>query len=553
MRIATALMSQPAQRVAVYCDDLDDFLAVFIGCFVARKTVVLLPNLQPDFIAGIRAGFDLLLTDRADIKNAQSIVELLDTSRDPELASIDAVAALQHARLEIFTSGSTGEPKRVDKTLQQLEAEINALETLWGDSLAGATIVCTVSHQHIYGLLFRALWPLLTLRPVVRDIFQFPEPLIQQLLALPGAVLVSSPAQLKRMPELVDMSALAGGRLRAVFSSGGRLDNRTALAVLAATGTAVTEVLGSTETGGVAWRRQQSEFDRSLWQPLPGVAVRIEGDNDALVVNSPFIGNVGERGFLMGDRARLGANGSFELLDRLDAIVKVEGKRVALTEIAIRLMASPLVADAGAVLLQTGLQAQRDSIAAVVVLSAEGRAQLAVSRRDLNNELRTWLANYFEAVVLPKKWRYVDTLPINTQGKLTQAALLALFEERPRPTLPEVLSQQREATELRLQLLMPPELFYFQGHFPERPILPGVVQIAWAMHFGRQLFCDDLAFKALEAIKFQNFVVPSQQLVLTLSWSAEKAKLTFSYQSDKGAHSSGRIVLQKNADTGAVP
>jgi len=557
-RIAAVLAPQAIQRVALYCDGLDDFIAAFIGCLLARKTIVLLPNLQPDFVAGIGAGFDLLLTDRPDFKsaaviNTQTVAALFEAGATADSVSFDA-NVLQQGRLEIFTSGSTGEPKRIDKTLAQLEAEVNALEILWGNTVGAATIVSTVSHQHIYGLLFRVLWPLLTQREVVRDIFQYPEPLLQQLLALPAAVLVSSPAQLKRMPQLVDMTALAGGRLRAVFSSGGRLDNRTALAVLNVSGTPVIEVLGSTETGGVAWRCQQSEFDRTLWQPLPGVAVRVEGDDDALVVNSPFIGNVDGAGFIMGDRARLGANGSFELLERLDAIVKVEGKRVALTEITARLSASPLVSEAAAILLQ----AQRDSIVVAVVLSDAGCALLAQGRRTLNDILRAWLADYFEAVVLPKKWRYVDALPVNAQGKLTQVALLALFQERPRPTLPELLSQQRDGNELRLQLVIPPDLFYFQGHFPERPILPGVVQIAWALHFGKQLFEEVLPFKALEAIKFQSFVVPSQEVTLTLTWSAEKAKLTFSYQSGKGAHSSGRIVLQnaalqKNTATDVTP
>lgn len=556
--IAAALQSQPAARVALYFDAADEFLVAFVGCMLARKIVVLLPNVQPDFVASVRAGFDLLLTDKA-LDGAQTVAQIIAQNTAEQLPAsaviemdVDAIDALQRGQLQIFTSGSTGEPKCIDKSLAQLEAEVNALETLWGDDLNGATIVSTVSHQHIYGLLFRVLWPLLAGRAVITQTFQYPEPLLLQLRALPRSVLVTSPAQLKRMPELVDMSTLADGRLRAVFSSGGRLDNRSALAVLRATGVAVTEVLGSTETGGVAWRRQMSEFDRTLWWPLPGVEV-IVGDDDALQVISPFIGNagvgnVGASAVIMGDRARLDASGSFELLDRLDAIVKVEGKRVALTEIAARLMASTLVADAAAVLLQ----GQRDSIGAIVVLTAAGRAQHAQNKRALNAALRAWLAQYFEAVVVPKKWRYVDVLPVNTQGKTTQRDLQALFQDQPRPRLPQVITQQTEADEIRLQLLIPPDLFYFEGHFVERPILPGVVQIGWALHFGAQLPLAGLAFKALEAIKFQSFIVPAQTLELHLVWSAQKNKLTFSYRSEQGAHSSGRIVLAA-ADAPGVP
>jgi acyl-CoA synthetase (AMP-forming)/AMP-acid ligase II/3-hydroxymyristoyl/3-hydroxydecanoyl-(acyl carrier protein) dehydratase len=545
MRVAAALQQHAATRVALHFEAVDEFLTAFLGCLLAQKTVVLLPNLQPEFVAAVQAGFDLLLCDHR-FDGAHSVAQLLESYSPPAASSAHGMAdAPAHGRLQIFTSGSTGEPKRIDKSLAALEAEVAALETQWGDEIGDAVIVSTVSHQHIYGLLFRVLWPLLTQRRVVVQNFQYPEPLLQQLLALSHSVLVTSPAQLKRMPELVDMTALADGRLRAVFSSGGRLDNRSALAVLQATGVAVTEVLGSTETGGVAWRRQLSEFDRTLWQPLPGVEISI-GADDALMVISPFIGNVGGDAFVMGDRARLDANGSFDLLDRLDAIVKVEGKRVALTEISARLLASPLVDDAAAVLLQGA----RDSIGAVVVLNAAGGAMLVQDKRALNAALREWLADYFEAVVLPKKWRYIDALPVNAQGKTSQRELLKLFQDKPQPRLPQIVSLQRDGDELRLRLLIPPDLFYFEGHFPERPILPGVVQIGWALHFGKQHLCSDLPFKALEAIKFQSFVVPAQTVELHLSWSAQKHKLTFSYQSDK-AHSSGRIVLVPAETSGA--
>lgn len=553
-QIACALMEYDAQRIALYCDGFDDFVAALVGCLLARKTVVLLPSLQPQFVASVRTGFDLLISDRSDASDALAVSALPKTNTCRQFDG----SSLAQGRLEIFTSGSTGEPKRIDKSLAQLEAEINALQLQWGDVVGAATTVCTVSHQHIYGLLFRVLWPLLAGRDVVGEQFQYPESLLQKIQSLPACVLVTSPAQLKRMPDLVDMTVLADGRLRAIFSSGGRLDNRTALAVQRATGIAVTEVLGSTETGGVAWRQQLSVFDRALWWPLPGVTVSVNAD-EALLVRSPFIGNAAGNdsgisdAFVMGDRARLDANGSFDLLDRLDSIVKVEGKRVALTEVAARLMASPLVDDAAAVLLQ----AQRDSIAVVVVLSAQGRTLLAEGgRRVLNETLRAWLAGYFEAVVLPKKWRYVAALPLNAQGKTVQRELQALFQEQPRPVLPRLVAAQQNADEVSLQLLIPPDLFYFQGHFAERPILPGVVQISWALHFGRQYLFGDLQckpqFKALEAIKFQSFVVPAQQIELQLRWAAEKHKLTFTFQSTQGMHSSGRIVMSP-PDAGGVP
>ena len=69
--------------------------------------------------------------------------------------SIDARAALT-----LYTSGSSGAPKPIRKTLAQFDAEVRTLEAQWGALVGDATMLGSVPHHHIYGLLFRLLWPL---------------------------------------------------------------------------------------------------------------------------------------------------------------------------------------------------------------------------------------------------------------------------------------------------------------------------------------------------------------------------------------------------------
>src|SRR5690606_20980028 len=78
-----------------------------------------------------------------------------------ELPALNSEVAL----LEMFTSGSTGEPVAIPKCLRQLEQEVSGLaNTLeWGP--LSRRVVGTVSHQHMYGLMFRVLIPLATGRP----------------------------------------------------------------------------------------------------------------------------------------------------------------------------------------------------------------------------------------------------------------------------------------------------------------------------------------------------------------------------------------------------
>ena len=102
-----------------------------------------------------------------------------------------------------------------------MSAEVATLETQFGDVIDDADIVATVSHQHIYGLLFNVLWPLSAGRAFFRQSFAFFEGLTMAL-AQRESVLVSTPAHLQRLPER-SLWALAAKRLRAIFSSGGPL------------------------------------------------------------------------------------------------------------------------------------------------------------------------------------------------------------------------------------------------------------------------------------------------------------------------------------------
>ncbi|WP_239683740.1 AMP-binding protein [Stenotrophomonas maltophilia] len=132
--------------------------------------------------------------------------------------------------------------------MDQLAREVDALQAAFGAQLEGVQVHGTVSHQHIYGLLFRVLWPLAAGRLIHPRRF-FHEDLVGAL-AGTDTVLVATPAHLKRLPEQLDWASLHG-RLRAVFSSGGPLPEEAARQVRQWLGVAPTEVYGSSETGGI--------------------------------------------------------------------------------------------------------------------------------------------------------------------------------------------------------------------------------------------------------------------------------------------------------------
>lgn len=97
-----------------------------------------------------------------------------------------------------------------------------------------------------------------------------------------------------------------------------------------------------------------------------------------------------------------------------------------------------------------------------------------------------------------------------------------------------------------LLLQIDSEIAYFEGHFDNYPILAGVVQLDWAIHYGKMLLSCDTLFAGMEVIKFQQPILPNTEVQLTLRWEKEKQKLYFSYTSGvNNNHSSGRIKLEK--------
>lgn len=110
--------------------------------------------------------------------------------------------------------------------------------------------------------------------------------------------------------------------------------------------------------------------------------------------------------------------------------------------------------------------------------------------------------------------------------------------------LPQVLDEKKDDNVIVLTLFVSDELDYFKGHFPKAPILAGVVQLHWAIEYAREkLDLSDAEVKNVEVLKFKDVIVPNQTLVLSLTKKSDE-KFLFSFQSDKGQHSSGRIVLE---------
>lgn len=508
----------PGRRFAVMIDDSVEFAAALFGAWHAGKSVWLPADALPETLSRLQQHVDGFV---GRMPGAIANPDPCEPLRDIALVPLDP----DTTTLQVFTSGSSGEPVALGKSLRQLENEIRALEQCFGAALADAAVYATVSHQHLYGLLFRLLWPLAAGRPITPERLAYPDQILAAMGAHPS-VMVSSPAQLARLPDTLDWTQVSAG-LRAVFSSGGPLPGTASDAVSRLWRQTPIEVFGSTETGGIAYRRGA----RDPWHPLPGVEWRLDGER--LAVRSPFLADADW--YLTQDRAVAGAQG-FDLLGRVDQIVKLEERRVSLTAIERRLRQLPELHAVRVVLLP----GQRSRLAAVATLSADGQAQLArLGKRALVDRLRVALAASVELPAIPRRWRFVEALPANEQGKTTERALARLFA--PSQPIPQWL--ERDDAHALIRLDVTPDLRVFDGHFPDLPVLPGVALLDWAIGFSREAFASVGAFVRMDNLKFQSIVRPGTVLELQIAWDQAKGFMDFRYASATAMHASGRVVF----------
>lgn len=506
----TTFRAISGSRVALFVEDRHVFASALLAAWAEKKQVVLPGDVLVGTLGVLRDHVDAWVGEFPGMP-------VLKPGEPTQLPWEELDSDFEG--LVIFTSGSTGQPTSIVKKLKQLIDEVATLEATFGSRISPqASFFSTVSHQHIYGLLCAVLWPLSAGRGLTPRRLEYPEEL-QQVLTKPS-VLISSPAHLKRLPDGVPWQT----QLHAVFSSGGPLPEEGAAKARVLLGQQPIELFGSSETGGIAWREGTS----ASWQPLRGIELQRSSEG-TLEIRSPHLADA--RWFTTSDLVEMVGN-TFTLLGRTDRLAKIEEKRVSLELIENAVKVTGLLVDVRVVVLAGA----RVCLGLAGVPSAAGRQ---LSKKTLSDRLKAALEEKVERVALPRRFRFVDALPMNAQGKVTQSLLQGLFA----PERPDGVWQERSDNHAVLEMNIGTDLRVFDGHFPQTPIVPGIAQVDWAMSWGREAFSIKGHLLRIEVLKFQRLMRPGHRVRLALSWNAEKSTLTFKYTGAKAVYSSGKMVL----------
>ena len=272
----------PADEPVCLCvEERSHLLAALLASIAGAPPFILPHAFQPQVLDEVQVAhpFRLILADTA-VEPPEGAVSIGIEECRPSQGLLKLVRPPDEAFLSLFTGGSTGKPRMWAKTPVNLFGEAINLAKTFG--IGGSDLILpTVPPQHIYGLLFSVLLPFVASARVLDRTCTFPQEILSALQTEGATVLVSVPIHYRAMR--------AGGiqrcSLRVALSSAAPLDGEDAAFFREQTGLAITEIYGSTETGGMATRTYGA--NHGSWEPFACIDWKILSDH--LCVRSAFV------------------------------------------------------------------------------------------------------------------------------------------------------------------------------------------------------------------------------------------------------------------------
>jgi acyl-coenzyme A synthetase/AMP-(fatty) acid ligase len=434
----------------------------------------------------LRYPLDTLATpDGSDTRPGQALAGH-DTSFD--VPRIDAGRVVAY----VFTSGSTGVPVPHPKTWGRLVHCVHVAMGALGLSVARpCTLIGTVPPQHMFGFESTVLLALIGGQAFDAARPFYPADVTAALEAAPRPrALISTPVHLRSLLLSLDGQDARLPELDLILSATAPLSQELAAQAEHAFHTSLMEIYGSTETGQIATRRTTQG---DTWQLMPGI--HLEWREGQAWASQGHIETPTALGDLLEPRGTLDAQGratGFALTGRTADLVNIAGKRTSIGYLNHQITTIEGVVDAGFFMPDDERPGVVTRLAAFAVAPGMTASTLLARLRER-----------IEAAFLPRPLVLVDALPRNDTGKLVRGTLKALYDQH-------VASRRQSVNALSIAADHPA----YAGHFPGRPVLPGVVLLDEALSAISASTGLPLSASELSSAKFLSPVTPGEPLTL---------------------------------------
>ena len=419
----------------------------------------------------------------------------------------------------LFTSGSTGRPTAHAKSWGQLCTGAAHLMAALGWTLpARYAVVGSVPPQHMFGLESTVMLPWHAGIPVHAHQPLLPADLESALAQCTRPCWwMTTPVHLRPpLRAATELPMLAG-----IVASTMSLPPALAAAAEAKWHVPVVEIYGSTETGALATRRTALD---EWWTPLRGVELRQQIDGEAKRIRAS--GSHIDVPVLLADELRLNPDGRFLWLGRSADMLKIGGKRASLSALNQRIAEIPGVDDAVYFVPDAaGDAASHDDAHPPRRLSA-----FYVSATLSPEQVRAVLRASVDPVFVPRPLFRVAHLPRNANGKLSNAALVALFSQM-KPAAGEGAETGGPAAP---PLVVPMGHPALPGHFPGNPIVPGVVILSHVADAIRRQF-PYIMPGTLLAMRFHAPLRPDRPFTVHAELRGERVRIEVRETDEHGA------------------
>ena len=266
----------------------------------------------------------------------------------------------------------------------------------------------------------------------------------------------------------------------------------------------VIEIYGSTETGVIAHRESSQDDFLTLFDN-----VKVLDYKDCiLTIKSDYFQ---EDKAALADYTNYIEPNKLCVVSRSDRILKIYDKRISSEQIEKFLKSTDLVEDAYCFKLN-------EKLATAIVLNNKGKDLcIANGQSALAKHLKSLCLNNFE--IVPQKWRFLPEIYKTCAGKVDKDKITEIFLTN--ISFPLVLEQRLLDNTAEIDLIFPKNANFFKGHFPNFPVLPGVVSLYFVTYFSNIYFETSTAPQIFRKIKFSKLIYPNQKVTIKLV-NAEK-------------------------------